>query len=116
MKSLNEDFGLRYLVNYVKKDNTLDIEIREDCINIYYRGGNALKVKELGVSRYNYHFDKEYLMPASSHMEVKINESKSESDWDNYFPEVKQSMDFYFTKHMKEEREYQQIVVRENSL
>jgi hypothetical protein len=103
------------LLEYVKRDNTLDIEIREDYINIYYRGGNALKVKEAGVNRYDFHFDREYLKVATFLSEEIINVFKAKFDWNNYFPMVKQAMDFYFTKYNKEEREYQQIVVRENN-
>jgi hypothetical protein len=106
---------LKELLSYVKKDNTLDLEIREKAINIYYRGGNALKVKELSANKYNYHFEREYLKVAATHLEEDINEFKSKSDWNSFFPLVKQAMDFYFTKHMKEEREYQQLVVRENN-
>jgi len=103
------------LLEYVKRDNTLDIEIRENYINIYYRGGNALKVTGIGDKRYNYHFDREYLKTATFLSEETINAYKTKLDWNNYFPVVKQAMDFYFTKYSKEEREYQQIVVRENN-
>jgi len=103
------------LLEYVKRDNTLDIEIRENYINIYYRGGNALKVTEIGANRYDYHFDREYLKAATFFSEEIINGFKTKLDWNNYFPLTKQAMDFYFTKYSKEEREYQQLVVRENN-
>jgi hypothetical protein len=103
------------LLEYVKKDNTLDIEIRENYINIYYRGGNALKVTEIGSNRYDYHFDREYLKAVTFLTEESIIAYKTKFDWNNYFPVVKQAMDFYFTKYSKEEREYQQIVVKENN-
>jgi len=106
---------LKELLSYVKKDNTLDIEIRKNYINIYYRGGNALKVTEIGVNRYDYHFDKEYLKEATFLSKDTINAYKTKLDWINYFPLVKQAMDFYFTKYGKEEREFQQLVVRENN-
>lgn len=103
------------LLEYVKRDNTLDIEIRENYINIYYRGGNALKVTEIGDKRFDYHFDREYLKVATFLSEEIINAYKTKLDWNNYFPMVKQAMDFYFTKYSKEEREYQQLMVRENN-
>ena len=103
------------LLEYVKRDNTLDIEIRENYINIYYRGGNALKVTEISDKKYSYHFDKEYLKVATFLSEETINSFKTELDWNNYFPIVKQAMDFYFSRYSKAEREYQQIVVRENN-
>lgn len=113
--SFTEDLLKGKLLEYVKRDNTLDIEIRENYINIYYRGGNALKVTEIDNKRYDYHFDKEYLALATFLSEETINCYKTNLDWNKYFPMVKQAMDFYFTKHMKEEREYQQLVVRENN-
>jgi hypothetical protein len=103
------------LLEYVKRDNTIDLEIRENYINIYYRGGNALRVTEIGNKRYDYHFDKEYLKVATFLSEDTINTYKTKLDWINYFPAVKQAMDFYFTKYSKEEREYQQLLVRENN-
>jgi hypothetical protein len=36
-------------------------------------------------------------------------------DWYHYFPVAKQAMDFYYSSYAKEEREYQQLVVRENN-
>lgn len=103
------------LLEYVKRDITLDVEIRENYINIYYRGGNVLKLTEIGDKRYDYHFDREYFKVATFLSEEIINAFKTKLDWNNYFPAVKQGMDFYFTKYSKEEREYQQLVVRENN-
>lgn len=112
---LDVEGKLKRLLEYVKRENTLDVEIRENYINIYYRGGNALKVTEIDNKRYDYHFDREYLKAATFIIEESINAYKTKLDWNNYFPLVKQAMDFYFTKYSKEEREYQQIVVRENN-
>jgi hypothetical protein len=103
------------LLEYVKRDNTLDIEIRENYINIYYRGGNALKVSEISDKRYDYHFDSKYLALASFISLETITSYKTNLDWNNYFPMAKQAMDMYFTRYNKEEREYQQLVVRENN-
>lgn len=107
--------NLKELLSYVKRDNTLDIEIRENYINIYYRGGSALKVTDKGGNTYDFHFDVKYIDSNPSLNAASINALKSQSDWMNYFPLVKQAMDFYFTKYNKEEREYQQLVVRENN-
>lgn len=109
------DGRLGELLEYVKCDNSLDIEIRENYINIYYRGGNALKVTELSPNNYAYHFDNEYLKIAKFISVETIDLYKSNSAWNKYFPLVKQAMDFYFTKSCKEEREFQQLVVRENN-
>jgi len=43
MAGLKEGW-LHPLLDRVKADRTLCLEIREDYVNIYYRGGNLLKV------------------------------------------------------------------------
>jgi hypothetical protein len=106
---------LKGLLRYVKNDNSLDIEIRENYINIYYRGGNALKVTETNANNHDFYYNREYLSIASFLLKDTIDAYKSNSDWNSYFPAVKQAMDFYFTTYSKEEREYQQLVVRENN-
>jgi len=102
---------LEKVLSYIRKDNTLDLEIREKFINIYYRGGNILRITEKGIHSYEFEFDSNYLPTKSS----GFTHPSSVTDWDLYFPMLKQAMDFYFSKHRKEEREYQQLVVRENN-
>jgi hypothetical protein len=103
--------SLEKILAYIHKDNTLDVEIREKFINIYYRGGNILKIIEIGVNKYTFGFDKNYLEDKSTN----ILPPNSGTAWEQYFPQMKQAMDFYFSQHRKEEREYQQLVVRENN-
>jgi len=38
--------GINRLLDLVKKDSSLCLEIRKDYINIYYRGGNLMKLSE----------------------------------------------------------------------
>ena len=40
------DPGINRFLEVVKKDATLCLEIRENYINIYYRGGNLVRIKE----------------------------------------------------------------------
>ena len=101
------------LLDYIKHDNTLDLQIREQYINIYYLGGNILKVSEKK-NLYDFYFDYKYISSSSVKKDV-IDGYKKSQDWNSYFPVAKQAMDFYFTKHKKEEREFQQLIVRENN-
>ena len=120
MRKLDRDFlkdlkkgQLKDLLNYVKSDNTLDLEIRENYINIYYRGSNILKVTKDN-SSYSFSFDCNYLK-YTSFIQETIDNYQEKKEWNSYFPIIKQAMDFYFSKHSKEEREFQQLVVRENN-
>ena len=115
MDSLLKDYEMRGLLNYVKSDNTLDIEIRENYINIYYRGGSALKITQIDENKYDFHFDKNYYKTNGLVSDTNIPVLNSETEWMNYFPHIKQAMDFWFTENPKEEREFQQLVVRENN-
>jgi len=107
--------SLKPLLNYIQDDNTLDLEIRADYINIYYRGGNVLRVKHDKNSRFLFHFDEKYLKKHPFIIPLQLNNFKNNQDWNSFFPLAKQAMDYYFTKDSKQEREFQQLVVRENN-
>lgn len=115
MDSLLTNYELRGLLNYLNRDNTLDVEIRENYINIYYRGGSALKITQVTDKIYDYHFDNNYFKSRSLISDMNIPLLNSETNWRDYFPNIKQAMDFWFTENPKEEREFQQLVVRENN-
>lgn len=115
LDSLLKNYELRGLLNYVKSDNTLDIEIRENYINIYYRGGSALKITQVDENKFDFHFDENYFKTIASLSDITAPVINSETDWKDYFPHIKQAMDFWFTANPKEEREFQQLVVRENN-
>ena len=102
---------LKDILQYVQKDSTLDFEIRENYANIYYRGGNILRIIDKGNSYYEFEFDENYFSGSDT---ILINHI-SNQNWVSFFPIMKQFMDFYFSKYRKEEREYQQLVVRENN-
>jgi hypothetical protein len=106
---------LSSLLNYIKSDYTLDLQIREDYINVYYRGGNILRVSLDVKQGYIYFFEHKYIKAATPAIVKSINDQQTNKDWQNYFPMAKQAMDFYFTENSKLEREYQQLVVRENN-
>ncbi|MBI4712344.1 MAG: hypothetical protein HY762_03440 [Planctomycetes bacterium] len=114
MDTLTNGF-LKDILKYVQSDNTLDLEIRENYLNIYYRGGNILDVRKNQKDEYEFSFNFKYLKSSSSLSSDKIEKSKKAMDWNIYFPIAKQAMDFSFSGKANEEREFQQLVVRENN-
>lgn len=114
---LNLDGLLHPLLERVKQDHTLMLSIRKDYINIYYRGGNILRVKEQRNSSYSAFFDNEYNksgMPSPS-LPDAIESQHEARTWVDSFQDLKGILDFYFSEYSKPEREFQQLVARENN-
>ncbi len=118
--------GIRRLV---LADATLSPFIRSGYVNIYYRGGNILRIKELSGVGYEFYFNPKYeetnsetalpslARPNWSALEaVKIVKSVEDADvWLSQIPLLKQCMDMWFGQHPKDEREFQQVAARVNN-
>ena len=118
--------SLTFLWERIRQDRTLDLQIRDDYMNIYYRGGNLLKVQRTDGS-YRVSFDLEFMkpalkMPASLYRRPRLpSDSRVASDndiraWIVEFPAMKHAMDIYFGEKPAEEREALQRMVRENNV
>ncbi len=118
VNNLKSSNGLLHMIlGQVKQDHTLMLAIRDGYINIYYRGGSLLKATEQSKNSFLFSFDKQYAtteivlptLPATirNHDDVKA--------WVDHFPQLKEVMDIYFSKYSKLEREFQQLVARENN-
>ena len=108
---LNE-LKLKSFLTSVKEDDTLCLEIRENYINIYYRGGNLFRIEPWG-NEYKVLFDLNY---CSKNREIISQISPCDYEkWVEWIPQIKAEMDAYFHKYPKLEREYQQLVLRENN-
>ena len=125
MRGLSETFistlksgFLKPVLNLVKLDSMLCLEIREDYANIYYRGGNILKIEERG-DLFNASFDRKYLVEDSTRVPKKLPTLLAASDdvkkWIDVMPFLKHEMDLWFGKHPKSEREFQQLMLQENN-
>ena len=103
----------------VKADHSLCLEIREEKVNVYYRGGNLLRLMR---NRHGYlaFFDKKYAqgegpLSSSSLPAGQLLSDHEVNAWLGAIPELKNAMDLYFGNHPKEEREAQQLIVRDNN-
>lgn len=120
-RGLNPDFEkdllsgiLKGVFDFVRKDYSLDLEIRENYVNIYYKGGNILKIAQRS-KKYLFDFDYKYLTTDVRYLEPELKECLYNKNWLKYFAFAKHVMDLFFSVHRKEEREYQQLIVRENN-
>ncbi|MGH4121856.1 MAG: hypothetical protein ACREV6_02800 [Clostridium sp.] len=119
MRKLSTDFindliggKLKSFLTCVKEDDTLSLEIRDNYINIYYRGGNIFKIKQCNTG-YGVQFDKNY---CNKYKDIIADIKSCEYEkWTDNIPFLKADMDAWFYKNPKLEREYQQLVLRENN-
>jgi hypothetical protein len=93
------------------------LAIRNNYLNVYYRGGNLLKLTRQSDGSYQSFFDDQYIKSGQSIPSLPpVINSKNEANYCvDSFQELKLAMDFYFSDNNKPEREYQQLVARENN-
>lgn len=112
----NEKSELHALLEYVKADDTLDMEFRGNSFTLYYRGGALLTVEEISSGSYNWNgITGKYLLAGKDRYEQK---HKDAEQFDEYIPEAKHIIDRYIclgTKNHLGEKEIQQLVVKENN-
>lgn len=118
MNDLTDADGVLHpILERVRKDHTLLLSIRKDYINIYYRGGNIIKLEKGGEDAYKPSFDSQYdksgkLLPR---LPTNISNKNDALEWVESFQSLKLIMDLYFSQYSKPEREFQQLVARENN-
>ena len=112
----NTGLGLNRILKLVKRDSTLCLEIRKNYINIYYRGGNLMKVSE-DKGRFAAHFDAKYITDGLLNVlpPSVLSTDKDVMEWLGAIPLLKHEMDLWFGQNPKNEREFQQLMVRENN-
>lgn len=93
------------------------LAIRENAVNIYYRGGNLVRIVGQKLGKYTAGFDAKYNISSQALPALPANIQNQEEavQWVEAFPILKQVMDEYFCIHSKPEREFQQLVARENN-
>lgn len=118
MRTLNENFisdlktGIfRPILEYVINDNTLDLEIRDGYINIYFKGNSILKLFENG----SIDIHKKFLKGAS----VLKSDLSTTSDVKIYIANIsiiKANIIKVKSKRPTLEIEYEQLLIRSNNL
>jgi len=111
---------LTELTATVRSDTSLCLELRGDYINVYYRGGNLMELRQNGQSANEYavSFDTNYFAAGEeialpdrtvrSHMEL--------TGWLDLWPALKRSIDRWMSStKANAEREFQQLALRDNN-
>jgi hypothetical protein len=118
MRDLISSDGLLFsILDRTKKDHTLMLAIRKNYVNIYYRGGNILKLSEGKNGSYKTFYDPNYSI-FGKEIPTLPNEIFNQEDarkWVDAFSELKVLMDEFFSVHSKTEREMQQLIARMNN-
>jgi len=107
---------LEPLTEAVLSDTSLCLELRGAYINVYYRGGNLMKVNQRS-DRYDVFFNEKYFGDEKRRAlpDSRITGKAGINDWIDFYPVLKQAMDRKFSRRRKHEREFQQVVLRENN-
>lgn len=123
MRGLSPDFltdlhegRLAALLDRVRLDRTLDLQLRDNYLNVYYRGGNLLRLTQTGTA-YAASFDTRYFKGADHALPAgPVATSEDLEVWLDALPNLKNTMDLWFGRHPKEEREIQQLIARDNNV
>lgn len=111
LKDLKPDGVLSPLREAVTLDPSLCLELRGTYINVYYRGGNLMKVEQ-AASGYTFSFDEKYFTGQTS---VELPPRDNTLAWLRVAPKLKRSIDVFLGKRAKDEREFQQTLLRVNN-
>ena len=102
---------LSSITDKVKTDQDLDLEIREDYVNVYYKGNSLLNLTETGSSRYKVEIDKKFREGLD--LPVELDESTVSSFVRRCSTHQRKNI----VKHGKRslELEYEQLIIRANN-
>ena len=108
LSALKKECDLLPLLELVKSDSSLCLELRDTYISVYYRGGSLMEVTH-GASGPRFHFDKNYGAEAPE-------PTAGVKAWLDAVPHLKHAMDLHEVRSKsRSEREAQQLLLRENN-
>ena len=112
-KALNEGGLLQQLLEIVKSDEDLVLEIRNDYFNVYYKGGNIAKVESANSIQFDHNYFKGYERPKFEADEKEeerkklkrkmLSVLKKERNYEDFINKMKDLMNDYWT-WLKEEK------------
>ena len=97
----------------LKEPDNYCIEIRENYLNLYYRGGSALKITQKPKG-YHFKFDDKYCLDPSDKAWFKTLNQNDPMVWNSAMDSIVEQMDNWFEDHPKLERENQQKILTNN--
>lgn len=112
LKALRKGGNLHPLLAAVKSDPTLCLELRGTSANIYYRGGSLIKIEQRPNDEFTLSFDENYFADTNR---IDLPGSTDVDAWIEVAPKLKRAMDRYLGKRKNDEREFQQLLLRENN-
>ena len=107
---------LTFFLNEAKSNPGICLEIRRNYINLYYKGGNAIKITEKNRS-YSFHFDSKYCLNKDDDQQFQYLSSLDSSDPKQFiaaWPTILSEMDSWFAAHSKPERDFQHNLIKQN--
>lgn len=120
MRSINKRFihdllegKLSHFLCEVKNNKTLSLEIRDGYINIYYRGGNLLRITQKQVG-YDFFFDVKYCIQENDKESIESLSKRDSICYVENFNRLIDIMDQWFEVHPKLEREHQHSLLINN--
>lgn len=100
------------ILERVRHDDTLSLEIRNGYLDVYYRGGRLLGLHERAeAKKFSTQFDSRYLGKEGDHRATLperptavIANADDARSWVDAFSHYKQAMDIRFSKHLSPNR------------
>jgi len=115
IEELKSERGVLYPFLNLLKDQTLDLEFRTEGFDIYYRGEVLVQIRN-GTTKYEYSASFRSVVNFDKIQHETICSASSAQTWcDMCTYPLKKFWDITLSNHNKTEREYQQLIVRENN-
>lgn len=97
----------------VAKDSDLDLQIRENYLNVYYKGNSILKLDELANGRYRVNVHRKFMQTLPAPLPQHLVDARSAGDFVAAIPLLKQRIVDLRLSSL--ETEYEQLIIRANN-